>query len=1025
MPKAETKQKNVKQPDIEEALRKSEERFRRMFEQSSLGMALSDRTFHFTAANAAFCGILGYTEAEILQLTFKDITHPDHLTRDTEAIQSLAKGKIESYKTEKRYLTKSGAIITGAVTVTALHDDSGKHVQSLVMLENISERKRAEEALRESEDKFKHFFESSKIAKSFTLPTGEISVNQAFCDLLGYSREELSNKKWQELTPPEEVGPIEKKLKSLLSGEQDCVRFFKRYFHKNGSFIWADVTVGIRRDSLGKPLYFMTTIMDITEQKRSEEALRESEERFSKAFKISPYAYIIAALDDGRIVEVNNAFMEISGFTREEALASSTLKLNLWENEQDRQLMVTTLREGKALVRRENTLRRKNGDLRTVLLSAQVVQLSRKPYILSIAEDITERKQAEKALVESECRFSKIIDQAPIAMAIVSLTGDIEFINQKSIKVFGFLPQDIPTMDRLWVQAYPDEVYRKKAKADWTERIQRALTEGGEIAGNEYRVTCKDGAVKTVFISGVPIQDKIFVLFDDITESKHAEEALRESEENFRVLFNESPLATVLSEIPSGKIAFVNKRMADALGMSATQIIGKSANDLGILKNSADQEQLTAMITKQGFVDNVEVENVLSDGSPGNDLVFMRLVTINGKIYCLTVIQDITERKKTEALLMNAQKLESLGVLAGGIAHDFNNLLTGIFGYIDLALFRSKDAVIVEYLGKTMSTLNRARALTLQLLTFAKGGAPVQKIVPLMPFLQETVQFALSGSNISSQFNVTDDLWPCNIDKNQIGQVIDNIVINAQQAMPGGGVIQLSAKNILLREKEHPLLTKGNYVKISIQDFGIGMPKEIISYIFDPFYTTKSKGHGLGLAVSYSIISRHGGCIDVDSEPGTGSTFHVYLPASAGPTVTDATSVVRHKGSGTIVVLDDEEVVRDTLRTMLESLGYKVICENDGKDAIDAYVEETQAKQDIVAMVFDLTIPGGMGGKEAVAEIRKLNKVIPVFVASGYAENSVMKNPGEYGFTASISKPFTIAELSEMLNRHLTPSQSS
>lgn len=239
--------------------------------------------------------------------------------------------------------------------------------------------------------------------------------------------------------------------------------------------------------------------------------------------------------------------------------------------------------------------------------------------------------------------------------------------------------------------------------------------------------------------------------------------------------------------------------------------------------------------------------------------------------------------------------------------------------------------------------------------------------------------------------------------------------------MPVGGTIELTARNITLAKKEHPTLEKNNYVKISVKDFGIGIPKELISRIFDPFFTTKAKGHGLGLATCYSIIKRHGGCIDVESEPGKGSTFHIYLPASLNSvSVLMDKPVIHHKGSGTFLIMDDEEVMRETIRDMLMSLGYTVVCKDDGKDAVEYFASEIKVKREITGMIFDLTVPGGMGGKAAVEEIRLLNTEIPVFVASGYAEDPVMKNPAEYGFTASICKPFRRSELSEMLNKHLS-----
>jgi two-component system, cell cycle sensor histidine kinase and response regulator CckA len=315
--------------------------------------------------------------------------------------------------------------------------------------------------------------------------------------------------------------------------------------------------------------------------------------------------------------------------------------------------------------------------------------------------------------------------------------------------------------------------------------------------------------------------------------------------------------------------------------------------------------------------------------------------------------------------------------------------------------------------------MNRARALTLQLLTFAKGGVPVLKATTLPAFIREAVHFALSGSNIACQFSLPEDLWSCNIDKNQIGQVFDNIVINAQQAMPNGGMIEVAACNFSAGADDLPLLNRGNYVKVSIRDFGIGISKEIMPRIFDPFYTTKTKGHGLGLATCHSILNRHGGCITAESELGKGSLFQIYLPATAQTSVDPETRSVRHEGRGTIIVVDDEEVIRTTLGRMLQSLGYAVVCRSDGSDAVDFYVSETNGQRQIAALIFDLTIPGGMSGVQAATEVRKLNKDVPIFVVSGYADDPVMSNPAEYGFTASMSKPFTISELSEMLNANI------
>jgi PAS domain S-box-containing protein len=531
-----------------------------------------------------------------------------------------------------------------------------------------------------------------------------------------------------------------------------------------------------------------------------------------------------------------------------------------------------------------------------------------------------------------------------------------------------------------------------------------------------------------VEINGTVMESKgerqILTLCRDITERKQAEIAVAAEKERLAVTLRSIGDAVIATDV-RGDIVLMNKVAEDLTGWPLTEATGKPLSDVFNVVNEMTREHLENPVEKvllSGkiielanhtlLISHDGTERVIADsGAPIKDG--------NNKIIgVVLVFRDITEKQKFMDTIQRTAKLDSLGILAGGIAHDFNNLLTGIYGYMDLARVASTDARISEYLEAMLSTMKRAKALTLQLLTFAKGGSPVQKITPLPPFIKETAQFALSGSNISCRFSLAENLRPCNIDKDQIAQVIDNIVINAQQAMPDGGSIEIGAMNISFAENEHPPLARGDYVKVSIKDSGIGIPKKIMPRIFDPFYTTKIKGHGLGLATCFSIINRHGGCIDVESQPGKGSTFHVYLPASLGAAAAKDATVSMHKGSGTIIVMDDEAVLRDTFRQMLELMGYTVICKHDGKEAVDFFMSETP-KRRFAAMIFDLTVPGGMGGLEAVTEIRKSDKEIPIFVSSGYAENSVMKNPVEYGFTASISKPFTLADLSETLNNHL------
>ena len=493
---------------------------------------------------------------------------------------------------------------------------------------------------------------------------------------------------------------------------------------------------------------------------------------------------------------------------------------------------------------------------------------------------------------------------------------------------------------------------------------------------------------------------------------------LLESREYLKAVLDSAGDAILVEDSETGRIIDVNRRACEMYGYTCDELLRIDIENL-----SPGEPLFSPNEARAGF------QGAIESGSQSREWLAkhrdghtfwvegqIRFASIGGKNRFVIVVRDISVRKKSEKELLKVQKLESLGILAGGIAHDFNNLMSGFFGYIDMARENSKDESVSQYLQKAMNAIDRTRALTHQLLTFAKGGTPIQNIDHLFPFVQEVVHFSLSGSNIACCFTVPEDLWACNYDKNQIGQVIDNLVINARQAMPEGGIIEIIAQNITFADNVHPLLVKGNYIKLSVKDSGIGISKDSITKIFDPFFSTKPKGHGLGLASCYSIIGQHGGCIDVESEPGKGSTFIVYLPAKIVKIQRKKGNTVKtHKGCGTFLIMDDEEVVRGAIEAMLKSFGYNVVHKENGIKTIEFFKEN----RTITGMIFDLTIRGGMGGKETVAEIRKVDKDIPIFVVSGYSEDPIMKNPAEYGFSASICKPFVLAELIEMLEKHM------
>ncbi len=509
----------------------------------------------------------------------------------------------------------------------------------------------------------------------------------------------------------------------------------------------------------------------------------------------------------------------------------------------------------------------------------------------------------------------------------------------------------------------------------------------------------------------------------DITESGEREREIRESEEKYRNLFSAMNCGCMVQQVVFDKSGIPDDFYTFDMNPAAERLLGVRRED--VVNKSA-----VSLLPPEEFKNWLShFGKVAAGGDPVHYEHYSQHYGkhFKGHVFCpragqfAVIFDDVTAEKTTEATVQNTQKLESLGLLAGGIAHDFNNLFGGIFGYIDLASEVTGEPRVAGYLEKALSAIDRARGLTRQLLTFAKGGVPIMKTGRLFPFVQETAQSALAGSNVACRFDVPPDLWECAFDREQIVQVIENIVINALQAMPDGGSIEVSAMNCAVNEKEHAVLAQGNYVKITVKDHGCGIPKETIHRIFDPFYTTKPKGHGLGLAACHSIIHRHGGCIDVESEPGKGSSFHLYLPVSieSAATAPEKTEVCHHKGSGTFLVVDDEEAMRETIGDMLKSLGYTVVSFENGRDAVDFFNKEFTARRPIAGLIVDLTVPGGMGGKEAIGEIRKLSRETPVFVASGYAEDPVIAQPQKYGFTGSICKPLIKNELVKMLNRGL------
>jgi signal transduction histidine kinase/ActR/RegA family two-component response regulator len=393
---------------------------------------------------------------------------------------------------------------------------------------------------------------------------------------------------------------------------------------------------------------------------------------------------------------------------------------------------------------------------------------------------------------------------------------------------------------------------------------------------------------------------------------------------------------------------------------------------------------------------------------------------ITGAVF---VLRDISDLARIEHERAKAVRLESLGVLAGGLAHDFNNILMGVVGNLSLAqaMVGADDTGLTARLSSAAAACARARGVTNQLLTFAKGGAPVKTTTSVRELVTECTRFALSGSPVAPRFEVAEDLWEAEVDSVQVGQVVQNLVLNGMQAMPRGGIIDVSLKNVALTADAMPpqtAMTPGRYICLTVQDRGNGIPADVLGRIFDPYFTTKEKGSGLGLAISYSIIRAHNGGITVDSEPGIGSRFTVYLRACAGAAIPAGVAVVDAPigRTGRVLLMDDEEMVAEVAQEMLENIGYTAQLTSSGREAIDEFRAAEERSEPFDAVILDLTVPGGMGGGEAVAHIKRIRTDVPVLVMSGYADDSVLARYREYGFDGVLPKPFMIPDLRRALH---------
>lgn len=1007
----------------EEALLESEQRFRAAFENASVGATIVDLSGRFIKVNRFLCELLGYAEEELQRKTFSDVTHPDDVRIGVDYLKRMIRGELEFASFEKRYFRKDGSIVHFIISPSIIRADSGEPKYFVGLYQDITERKKAEDELKASEEKYRFFLEHANDAvliHSFE-ETGEPGpfweVNGLTCKWTGYSREELKCMTPRDLDDPKHQGHIPRVIKKLSTVGHAV--FETLWVKKDGGRV--PVEISSRTMKIRGNEYVVSLARDITERNRSEQALKKREKQLAESQRIAHIGSWEHNLRTGEIFWSDELFRLLGLDPKKDP---GDFKMFFEMIHPDDQPMM------KAAI--DETLKNKTPfsidyrfifrDGRTGIIHAQAELIpddDGDPFILSgTAQDVTERKLAEERLRESEDRFRSIFEHAMDGIMI----GDV--VRKRHVEANRAICAMLGYSHDELINLRVEDIHPKgnlPRVLDLFERQSR-----GEVStGLDIPMLCKDGSVIYADINSALVtiggRKYLIGIFRDITERKQSEERIRQSDQFIRSILDTVDEGFIVID-RDYRIITANKAYCDQVGCSSDKVIGmrcytishnnsrpcfKEGEDCAVRQVFETGEPCAALHRHRhdGHVIYVETKAFPLRDSSG---------TISSVI---ETINNITEKHLLEEERLKTQKLESIGTLAGGIAHDFNNLLQGIFGYISMARMSLNRDKSLSMLGQAEKALQQSVNLTTQLLTFSKGGQPVMKIIDMRPVIENATTFATSGSRSDCRISINHDLWGAVADEGQITQVIQNIVLNADQAMPTGGSIMVSARNVTADAPELPVsLAAREYVAIEISDRGVGIPERYSDKIFDPYFTTKERGSGLGLATSYSIMKKHEGMITVDSSPNMGSTFTIYLPAAKAESAVQPPKIhASPPSSARILVMDDEEIVREVAGELLDALGYSAEFAEHGDAALAKYREASDSGRPFDIVILDLTIRGGMGGMETIQKLLEIDPSVKAVVSSGYSDDPSAAHYEEHGFKAFLKKPYNYEKLMETL----------
>jgi len=862
----------------------------------------------------------------------------------------------------------------------------------------------------------------------------EIYISPRLKGFIGFSEDEFPNSisAWHSRIHPEDLELVKKVAQEHLEGEREIHEVEYRIYHKDGSIRWIHSRGKIKRDKDGVPKRWTGIDWDITEQKKREEELRASEDKYRALVEKSLQGILI--VQDFRIVYANERCAEITGYTLEELLSLPTEKVIKLVHPEDRALVWGRFKDrlqGKDVPSQyEYRGIRKDGSIRWLEMFSSLIEYHGKSAVQAAIVDITERKQAEEELWKSEESYKNLIETARDVIFTLSPYGVITSLNSAFNVITGWSRAD-------WVGKPFNPLVHQDDLPLAMEKFKYSLQ--GELSESfELRIrTMPGGYVTGEFVLAPQIRNgkvvNILGIARDITERKRTEESLRESEERYRTAIENSNDGVSITK--EGLHLYVNKKFLEIFGYeNAEEILGKP---ISITIHPDDRDRVMEISLKRERGEVVPTCYDFKGVKKNGDIVYIEVsvarVHYLGEIVSLAYLRDITERKRMEQemfslqeQLRQAQKMEAIGRLAGGVAHDFNNILSVIKGTCQLSLLDLREGdPLYNNLKEIDRAADRAADLTRQLLAFSRKQVMEMRVVDLNDVVKGLKKMLrrIIGEDIELVTYLSDGLGRVRVDPSQMEQAIINIVVNARDAMPQGGKLTIETANVELDEeyaRRHIAVKPGSYVMLSISDTGVGMTKEVQERVFEPFFTTKEMGRGTGLGLStvYGIVKQSGGNIWVYSEVGRGSTFKIYLPRveeALEEGVREEVIGEVPRGSETILVVEDEEVVRKLAVRLLKKQGYKVL---EAPDGGQAFILCEKYQDPIHLILTDVVMPG-MSGRELVERLQRIHPEVRVLYMSGYTDNVILHHGILEEGVAFIQKPFTLETLARKVREVL------